>query len=189
MKILVAGDSFAAEWPGDDGWVKLLAQSHEVTNVAQAGCGEYKIFKQIQKANLDEYDCVIVSHTSPSRVHTLNHPLHKQGLHKDCDLLWNDIDRTTFFNSSLSAAKGYFRYHYDDQYQCDMYALVRQQINTLLTNKQYISISHVEVARLFVVEDTHIDFSEFWDEHRGIQNHYSTTGNQKLHQIIIDNVK
>jgi hypothetical protein len=70
-----------------------------------------------------------------------------------------------------------------------MYALVRQQINTLLTNKQYISISHVEVARLFVVEDTHIDFSEFWDEHRGIQNHYSTTGNQKLHQIIIDNVK
>ena len=189
MKILVAGDSFAAEWPGNDGWAKLLAQSHEVTNVAQAGCGEYKIFKQIQKANLDEYDCVIVSHTSPSRVHTPNHPLHKQGLHKDCDLLWNDIDRTTFFNSSLSAAKGYFRYHYDDQYQCDIYALVRQQINTLLTNKQYISISHVEVARLFVVEDTHIDFSEFWDEHRGIQNHYSTTGNQKLHQIIIDNVK
>ena len=68
MKILVAGDSFAAEWPGDDGWVKLLAHSHEVTNVAQAGCGEYKIFKQIQKANLDEYDCVIVSHTSTSRV-------------------------------------------------------------------------------------------------------------------------
>ena len=54
MKILVAGDSFAAEWPGDDGWVKLLAQSHEVTNVAQAGCGEYKIFKQIYLIILSE---------------------------------------------------------------------------------------------------------------------------------------
>ena len=189
MKVLVAGDSFAAEWPGLYGWVKLLAGSHTVTNVAQAGCSEYKIFKQIQNAILDEYDCVIVSHTSPSRVHTPNHPLHKSGIHKDCDLLYNDINRTSLFNPSLSAAKSYFKYHYDDQYHCDIYALLRQQINTLLAGKLYISMSHVEVAKLFVVEDKHIDFSEFWQEHKGKENHYNTKGNQKLHQILLDNIK
>ena len=43
MKLLVAGDSFVAEWPGDEGWVKLLANDYDVTNVAQAGVSEYKI--------------------------------------------------------------------------------------------------------------------------------------------------
>ena len=52
MKLLVAGDSFAAEWPGNSGWVKLLAQEHPVTNVAQAGVSEYKILKQVQNENL-----------------------------------------------------------------------------------------------------------------------------------------
>jgi len=130
LKILVAGDSFAAEWPGNSGWVKLLAQEHPVTNVAQAGVSEYKILKQIQNENLQDYDAVIVSHTSPSRVHTLDHPLHKDGLHKDCDLLWTDIeDRPSLFNPSLKAAKGYFKYHYDDNYYQTIYSLLRKEIN------------------------------------------------------------
>ena len=108
MKILVAGDSFAAEWPGNNGWVKLLAQKFPVTNVAQAGVSEYKILKQL--VNLDDYNIIIVSHTSPSRIHTPKHPLHTKGLHKDCDLLYNDIDRTSLFNSSLRAAKGCLLY-------------------------------------------------------------------------------
>ena len=112
MNILIAGDSFAAEWPGEDGWVKLLAKKHNVTNVAQAGVSEYKILKQIKNASLDEYDAIIVSHTSPSRVHTPEHPLHKEGLHKDCDLIWTDLEgRSNFLNPSLKAAQGYFQYH------------------------------------------------------------------------------
>jgi len=189
MKILVAGDSFAAQWSGNNGWVKLLAKEFNVTNVAQAGVSEYKILKQIQKQQLDNYDCFIVSHTSPSRVHTPNHPLHKEGLHKDCDLLYNDIDRTSLFNSSLSSAKSYFKYHYDDQYQCDIYHLLRKEINNILATKKYISMSHIEVAKLFIVEDNHLDFSEFWQAHKGNENHYNKEGNQKLLKIIIDAVK
>ena len=49
LRILIAGDSFAAEWPGNNGWVKLLSQKFSVTNVAQAGVGEYKILKQLKK--------------------------------------------------------------------------------------------------------------------------------------------
>ena len=188
MKLLVAGDSFAAKWPGYNSWVKLLENNYDVTNVAQAGCSEYKILKQIQNANLDDYKVVIVSHTSLSRVHTPNHPLHKQGLHKDCDLLYNDIDRLSLFNPSLSAAKGYFKYHYDDHYYQTIYSLLRKEINNLLSDKIYLSMSHIEVAKLFIYEDNHLDFSEFWQTHKGSENHYNITGNQKIYDIVVDKI-
>ena len=56
MKLLLAGDSFAAEWPGENVWPKLLAKQHDVTNVAQAGVSEYKILKQLHNAELKDYD-------------------------------------------------------------------------------------------------------------------------------------
>ena len=94
MRILIAGDSFAAKWPANirnQGWPALLADRFEVYNIAQAGVGEYKIYKQLANVELDQFDLVIVSHTSPSRIHTRNHPLHKEGLHKDCDLIITDL--------------------------------------------------------------------------------------------------
>ncbi len=43
-KLLIAGDSFAADWlSGESGWPNLLANEYDVTNVAQAVCSEYKI--------------------------------------------------------------------------------------------------------------------------------------------------
>ena len=48
LRILIAGDSFAAEWPGTHGWSKMLAEHHDVKNVAQAGVSEYKILKQLK---------------------------------------------------------------------------------------------------------------------------------------------
>ena len=189
LKLLVAGDSFAAEWPGNNGWVKLLAKEHDVTNVAQAGVGEYKILQQIRSATLDEYDAVIVSHTSLSRVHTPKHPLHKQGLHKDCDLLWTDIEkRSSWFNRSLKAAKGYFEHHYDDEYYQTVYSLLRKEINALLSDKVYLSMSHIDVAKLFIYESNHLDFSDFWKANLGTENHYSIKGNKKMYDIVVDNL-
>ncbi|MDC0002738.1 hypothetical protein OAP94_00985 [bacterium] len=193
LKILIAGDSFAAEWPGNNGWAKLLAgkeqkiKEHDVTNIAQAGVGEYKILDQLRGQTLDDYDAIIVSHTSLSRVHTRNHPLHNEGLHKDCDLIWSDIEkRNTFLNPSLKAAKGYFEHHYDDRYYQTIYSLLRKEINQLLQGKVYISMSHIEVARMFIYEDHHLDFSEWWSKNKGTENHYSKVGNQTVHKIIVD---
>jgi len=189
LNVLVAGDSFAAEWPGNNGWVKLLAKKYNVTNVAQAGVSEYKILKQIRNADLDNYDAVIVSHTSLSRVHTPTHPLHKQGLHKDCDLLWTDIEkRNTLFNPSLKAAKGYFEFHYDDEYYQTVYSLLRKEINNLLSSKVYLSMSHINVAKMFIYEDNHLDFSDFWKANLGTENHYSSKGNKKIYDIVVDNL-
>jgi hypothetical protein len=80
MKILVVGDSFAADWtvkyPCGKGWVNLLAEHHDVTNLAQAGCCEYRILKQLKENYIaGHFDAVIVSHTSPYRLYTRKNPI------------------------------------------------------------------------------------------------------------------
>ena len=189
MKLLVAGDSFAAEWPGSNGWPKLLKKDYEVTNIAQAGVSEYKILKQLQNITLNDYDVFIVSHTSPSRVHTPTHPLPRTDLHKNCDLIYSDIEnRFDLFNPSLRAAKGYFQHHYDDHYYQTIYSLLRKEIYTLLTKRKYLSLSHVEIAKYFIWEDNHLDFTDFWQANKGKENHYNEEGNQKICKIIVDNL-
>ena len=188
IKILIAGDSFAAPWPfATLGWVNLLAHRYEVTNLAQAGVGEYKILKQIESVDVNDYECIIVSHTSPSRIHTPNHPIHKKGFHEHCDLLYNDIaDRLSWFNPSLRTAQNWFEHHYDDQYQIDIYKLIRKQIDNLLSKKNYISITHTEISRDLSVESNNIDFSYLWKKERGTINHYTVDGNKIIFKQMRD---
>ena len=50
-KLLIAGDSFAADWTikyKGEGWVNTLCEDYDVTNVAQAGVSEYKIYNQLK---------------------------------------------------------------------------------------------------------------------------------------------
>ena len=187
MKILIAGDSFATVWPDSQlGWPTLLAKKYSVVNLAQAGIGEYKILKQIQSQEINNFDLVIVSHTSPSRLHTNNHPVHKDGFHKNCDLILNDlINRSAFRNPSLKAAQEYFKYHYDDTYQIDIYNLIRKQIKLLIT-VPYISMSHIDIANQLAVETNHIDFSGLWSKERGSINHYTIEGNSKIFETLED---
>ena len=49
-------------------------------------------------------------------------------------------------------------------------------------------MSHVEVAKLFIHEDNHLDFSEFWQANKGKENHYSKIGNQKIYDIVVDKI-
>ena len=81
-KILICGDSFAVNHVEFDknscGWSNLLANdNYDVINLAQAGVGEYKIFKQLTSVDLEKFDAVIVCHTSPNRVYIQQHPVHK----------------------------------------------------------------------------------------------------------------
>jgi hypothetical protein len=187
MKVLIAGDSFATVWPDSHlGWPTLLAKKYDVVNLAQAGIGEYKILKQIKSQEVNNFDLVIVSHTSPSRLHTNNHPIHKEGFHKNCDLILNDlINRSAFRNPSLKAAQEYFKYHYDDEYQIDIYILIRRQINELIT-VPYISISHVDIVNTLAIEANHVDFSDLWAKERGSMNHYTVEGNFKIFETLED---
>lgn len=189
MNILIAGDSFGAIWPqigNNIGWPFLISKMFKITNVSQAGVGEYKILKQIDSVDQKKFDIIIINHTSPSRVHTRQHPIHSNELHKNCDLLYNDIDRKfSFFNRSLQTANDWFLYHYDDEYQIDIYNLLRKEIENKIQTP-YIAISHMPIATKYRIEKNHLDFSEVWQRHRGNVNHYDKEGNQ-LVSLTIEN--
>ena len=195
-KILIIGNSFACPWhkPKYDGWPTLLGKQFQVDNLAEAGGGEYKILRQLrQKATLDAfwiqtYGLVIVSHTSPSRIHTSKHPVHKKGLHKNCDLIYNDImDKTSIFNSRLKTAQNWFKHFYDDDYQKDIYELVRNEITRSLPITS-LHLDHFSISTEFATEKNKIDFCQTWIKHRGIVNHYTEEGNRIVYQRIIDKI-
>jgi hypothetical protein len=96
-KILIIGDSFSSDWSKKykdyPGWPNLLAQDFDMTNLSQPGCSEFRILKQLKSVDLNEYDFVIISHTSPSRIYTRQHPIHSgDPLHSESDLIFTDIE-------------------------------------------------------------------------------------------------
>lgn len=185
----MAGDSFVADWkeyyPDRYGWANMMSEVHEVTNVAQAGVGEYKIFKQIENQDISNYDFVIVSHGTPNRLHTKTHPIHHSGFQINCDLFYNDIDRFSWFNRKLAAAKGWFKYYFDDEYYEDIYILLRQQIKNLIPEEKYISTSHTRTRSKIILEDHNINFCEVFENYRGNANHYNEEGNR----IVFDRIQ
>ena len=193
MKILVIGDSFAADWtvkyPTQAGWVNLLANKYDVTNLAQAGVSEYKILKQLQSVSINRFDLVIASHTSSSRVHTKQHPIHNDDLlHKNADLILSDIlyHRNTvkgFFNRALKAAVGYFKYHYDSEYQTDIYCLIRNNIKQQI-NVPYLVVSNYITPEDCTLEENVLHLAKIQLEHKGLMNHMSDTGNRLVFEKV-----
>lgn len=175
MNILLTGDSFAADWSVkyNDylGWPNLLAQHHNVTNVAQAGISEYKILKQIESQCLKNYDVIVVCHTHWSRVHTrCNSFLQDDVLHKDADLLITDAMSKPW---RMRTARNFFLEHWDEQYQLDIYTLLVNQINKLLQHNKVISIKN------FADIDVQYDI-DATDLEKGFINHLSKEANQRL---------
>lgn len=183
-KILIIGDSFAADWSVKyndyKGWPNLLAEKYDVTNVAQAGVSEYKIYKQLAgyKDKLDMFDIFIVNHTSPYRVPTIGHPVHEyDALHHNADLMYSDIDYHSkqwknFFNRSLRAAKGFFIHHYDEEFYYTTSMLYRKEIEHILNNRQLITLN----------------VKSYMAEHKGLINHLSEVGNQLVYNRVNDDI-
>jgi hypothetical protein len=200
MQVLIIGDSFAADWtikyPHGKGWPNLLAESHDVTNLAQAGVGEYKIYKQLnQIENLAAYKLVIVSHTSPYRVHTRRHPIHSTDvLHSKADLLINDIAFHAsrfynFFNLAVWSSHRFFQDHFDENYFDDIYCLLVTQIHKKLASTKCLVIkSFICPAQLDVTPAELIDFSYVQTQYPGLHNHLNDIGNQKVYEAITSKI-
>jgi hypothetical protein len=191
LRILIIGDSFAADWSAKytdyPGWPNLLAKKYSVTNLAQAGVSEYKIYKQLVGVNnLNDYDLVIVSHTSPLRVHTRKHPVHyKDVLHANADLMLVDIEYhyhklKNFFNSALRSAYKFFLHHYDVEYFEITYKLLRTRINDILKGKKVIVISSLPYLEEFITEDIVLNF-QF---NKGLINHATKELNEQIFLTI-----
>jgi hypothetical protein len=194
-KVLIIGDSFAADWSVKYnpylGWPNLLAKEHQVTNLAECGVSEYKIYRQLTSAgNLDQYDAVIVSHTSPYRVETRQHPIHSSdSLHSNADLIYSDIEYHAgklgnFFNRSLSAAQGFFLHHYDNEYYETTYRLYREKIMSMLSGHPAMVLHALHSTKPFVVEADVLDVTELAVIEPGLINHFSINGNINIFQNL-----
>lgn len=186
MNILIVGDSFASdysqyfdiEYPG---WPNLLAQKYKVTNLAQAGVGQYKVLKQLESVDFKSFDKIIVSVSSPYRVHCKSHPIHGPGLHENSDLIHTDIDRFSLFKPKLTTAKSWFKYYFDQEYQEDIYDILTDRIREHLKDTDYMLIGHTATRSKH--EDI-ISFEEMWHQNRGVVNHYTAQGNQYIFEYL-----
>jgi hypothetical protein len=191
-KLLICGDSFAVDYnkvSNNPGWANFLTNDFSVTNRAQPGCSEYRILKQIQSENIELYDIIIISHTSPNRVYINQHPIHKNSvIHQNSDLLYNDVlyhvDQDPE-NKIMLAAKNYFENIFDMDYHEDLFFLFSNQLKEITKTKPCLHLftlynkncnsfkHHLNLKKHFkVVPD------------QSNPNHYTPDTNLKIYNLI-----
>jgi len=190
-KILICGDSFAVDYKNltsnNPGWSSLLSNNFLVTNLSQAGASEYRILKQIKNENIDLYDAIIISHTSPNRLYVNEHPIHKNNaIHQNSDLLYNDVVYHANLdpdNKILMSAKNYFENIFDMTYHEDLFFLIADQINLLANDKPCLN--------LFTLYDKNCNkFQHYLNLKKqfkivpGQTNHYTSTTNLQISNLI-----
>jgi|TARA_R110000803_G_C11863449_1_gene307484 hypothetical protein len=196
MKILICGDSFAADYTvkySGKGWVNYIAEKNHVVNIAQAGCGEYKIYKQLysQIKNLKNYDRLIISHTSPYRIHVENHPFYAEDLlHKNCDFIYNDVADKKEQCAELACVAEYFENFYNLEYAKFTHSLICEKIETIVDTAgiQCLHIANTEWNDLYNFKNM-LNFYNHFLNYRGIVNHYSDEGNRIIFQDVLERLE
>jgi hypothetical protein len=180
-KLLIAGDSFAANWQikyNGVGWVNLLENDFEVKIIAQAGVSEYKIMKQLENQNLDDYDNIIVSHTSAYRIPIMEHPIHKNDLlHKNCDLIFSDVSEHTA-NSIMKTAHDFYKDIFNPEYFIFINDLIYKEIY-----KMSDKMIHITFFDCFYNDDVKKYESVFLNN-KGNMNHLNDAGNEIMYNEI-----
>lgn len=182
MNLLICGDSFAADWtikyPGE-GWPNMMSKIHNVTNLAQAGCGEYKVLKQLESVDLLSFDKIIVAHTSPYRIHVDHHPIHHNDpLHKNCDLIYTDIKKHALLDPSLKPMIEYFEKYFDFEHAKYMHRLLCEKVTTILApvTDKVIHVSVIDWEGLYEFPNM-LNFSHLFKNKQGSLNHLDPTDN------------
>jgi len=186
MKLLICGDSFASDWSVkyNDylGWTNILEQKHSVTNKAQAGCSEYRIYKQLIDENLQNYDCVILSHTSSYRIPVEQHPLLKDDiLHSNADLIYSDIKDKN--NPKLSGIVDFFENYFHTEYADFVHELIIKEQVTALGSTPTLHLGFYNFNLLSTLKDNFC-FESIYRKNTGLINHMDQTGNKKLAKVI-----
>ena len=182
-KILIAGDSFATDWTKKYegiGWVNMLENDFEVTNLAQAGVSEYKIHKQLQSVNVDKYDYVIVSHTSAYRIPVKEHPIHwDDKLHNQCDLIYSDL-KNHEYNNLAKIGVDFYENLFDVDYFVYIHELILNEIN-----KNYPNIINITFFDSFNQIEGMVNLEKVFQKNGGLINHLSDKGNEIVYKKIL----
>ena len=192
-RILICGDSFAADWTVKYkdrglGWPNLLAKDFQVKNLAQAGCGQYKIYNQLCNADLNDYDCIIISHTSAYRLHTAYHPVHSNDkLHCHADFIYNDIKEHSENCKDLICVTEYYKKYFDLDYAKFVHTLICEKINTMISHHQNVlHISNLNWKDFYQFQDMLI-LDHLVPVNNGM-NHYNQETNNKIYQQVLNRI-
>mgnify|MGYP003313230107 FL=1 len=197
MKLLIMGDSWAADWSSQyseyPGWSNILSSKYETLNLAQAGVSQYSICRQFEQIGDFNFDKCIISITSPYRVYTPKHPVHKPGsLHEHSDLIYTDIEhhhRTSDYNKRLNSAIGYFLHHFDTDQAEFMHELLVDWCLTKLDKSNTIVTSNIADNSRYVKQHTYCNGFDIWNTYPGKINHLSAEGNEVFArniEVLID---
>lgn len=187
MKLLIVGDSFASNWklkyPTADGWPNKLAVEFDTVNLAQAGCSEYRILKQLESIDLSPFQKIIISHTNPYRIYTEYNPVRRQDpLHQHCDLLYNDVVCLASRHREYQSVVSYFEKFYSLEHADYVYRKIRQDIDQKVGDRA-LQITHTPSQGEF-----DLDFSRDFEKYPGVINHYNDLGNTKVFQEIMKKI-
>lgn len=186
----MCGDSFAADWsqqfPDQTGWPNLLADCHGVTNLAQAGCSQYRIYQQLVSQDLASYDAVIISHTSPYRIYVANHPIHsKDSLHANSDLIYSDVKEHAGNHPELQSLVDYFERWFDLEQARFMHGLLCEHMDRMVRQcgRAWLHLINLPWQDLYQF-DHMIDLGSRFPVQPGLTNHYDTKTNQDIFRMV-----
>lgn len=183
LKILICGDSFAAS-RDPSSWTTLLAQEHDVTQHGWKGCGEYKIYQQLNLQTLDKFDLTIISHTSATRVHIKIHPLYRSPHeHSNADLIYSDVENHRHESPVLDTACRYFEQIFDIEHYEFIHDLILKQINKDLSDKKSLHLFPLYLPENIPFKDW-LDTRKISSTNPGTINHYDVSGNEKIFKMI-----
>jgi hypothetical protein len=181
-KLLIAGDSFAADWTKKYenicGWVNMLESDYDVTNIAQAGVSEYKIYKQLEKIDTTKFEHIIVSHTSAYRIPIEEHPIHKDdSLHDNCDIIYSDAE-VHIENNIMKTAVDFYVNIFHPDYFCFINDLIFKEIQKITPNAIHITFFDN------FYDNNILKFEDIFLSHKGNINHLDEKGNSLFYNMI-----
>jgi hypothetical protein len=181
-KLLIAGDSFAADWTKKYknvcGWVNMLESDYDVINIAQAGVSEYKIYKQLEKIDTTKFEHIIVSHTSAYRIPIEEHPIHRDdSLHYDCDIIYSDAE-VHIENNIMKTAVDFYVNIFHSEYFCFVNDLIFKEIQKITPNAIHITFFDN------FYDNNILKFEDIFLSHKGNINHLDEKGNSLFYNTI-----
>lgn len=186
-KVFICGDSFAADWTvkyKGQGWPNMLANDYATTNVAQAGVSEYKIYNQLMDAILNQYDAIIIAHTSPYRLYVKEHPVHsKDSLHANCDLIYSDLKESEATHPEVTPIINYFENYFDTDYAKFVHSLICEKIVNVCEKYSHKVIHLINFNEQYNFPNS-LNFEQVFKDHRGTMNHFNDTGNRIVYNEI-----
>jgi len=186
MKLAIFGDSFSSRVPNPNviGWPIALEQDCSVVNFSCSGSSEFRILKTLKQQDLDQFDQLLICHTSPTRQFVKYNPLHQDSAHhKNCDVIFADIEKGK--DNFSVACQMFYKHIFDTEYAIDLHNLICKEIAHLSEKYQTTHITHFDYIGLYQFDNLY-NFHKYWRKHPGPVNHYDQTGNDFVYATVKD---